>query len=73
MVALGKRLAAIESQTERRNVRAESVIRFDRFRNKIRPLAFFTWVFVLAKVRIWPAVERPLPHAREIIGYEIVA
>ena len=52
---------------------AESVIRFDRFGDEIRSLAFFARVFDLAEVRIRPAVESAVFNARQIIRNQIVA
>ena len=72
MITLRQSLAAIKSQPQRGDVRADGVVRFDRLGDEVRPLAFLARIFVLAEVRERPAVERPFAHARQIIRYQVI-
>ena len=73
MIACRKRLAFIERETERRDVGAESIVGLDGFGYQVRTLAFFSWIFILAKVGIRPAVKRAVPDTSKIIGYQFVS
>ena len=57
LVALGKSLAAIESEPECCDVRAHCVVGLDRFGYEIGALAFFAGIFILAEVGEGPTVE----------------
>ena len=73
VVAIWKGPPLIKGQTEGGDMGAESVVRFDRFSDEIRPLAFLARILDLAKIGKWPTVKSSFLNAREIIRDEIVA
>src|SRR5262245_42162096 len=56
-IMLWKRTASIESETQRCDVGAQSIIGFDCLCHEIGPLAFLARIFILTKVSVGPAIE----------------
>ena len=54
-------------------MRAQGEVGLDRFGDEIGALAFLARIFVLAEVRVGPAVKGAVFYAGEIVGHQLVA
>src|ERR1700733_14181907 len=66
-------ITIVECQTERGRVRLDQDIRYGDLVLQVGTLARMVGVFMIADIEPWPAIERALAHAGDVIGNEVVA
>src|SRR6185369_3506370 len=66
-----QRLTLAEGETKRGDMRAEAVIRLDRFRDHIRFLGMDAHVDVLSPIAVRPAIEAAIPDRCKIVRHEV--
>src|SRR4051794_9177669 len=68
-----KQIAGVEGEPERGSVRAQRIIRHDRFRHQVGPLRLDPSIDVLPIIAVRPAVEAAVLHRGQVVGHQIVA
>ena len=70
-IAFRKTGSLAERHAQRRDVRAQGVVRRHGLRNKIRPLRLHADVHMLAEIAVRPSVKSTLTHRSEIVGDQV--